>query len=212
MRITKDRRPGEMIIVDLLKPSTLSPDGWLKPIEFELTEPPTLYVRIPHGPYAVRVMTSSDTEVMVHVDGVKVLEAKVAKGIHIFDRDSEGRLFSYGDATPPAQDDVPEMVQQTLFGTDEEASCVKTHGQVAVHVRFCDVTLGSVRPAVTPDFPQPVFFQMNPPGQHEEALASSLRRMKAPPKLTEADDIFGENKSATPLPKRICVNCQHEHH
>ena len=30
MRITNQERPGEMIIVDLLKPSTLSPDGWLK--------------------------------------------------------------------------------------------------------------------------------------------------------------------------------------
>ena len=211
MRITKDRRPGEMIIVDLLKPSTLSPDGWLKPIEFELTEPPTLYVRIPHGAYAVRVMTSSDTELMVHVDGVKVLEAKVTKGIHIFDRDSEGRLFNFGEATPPAHNDVPEMVQQTLFSTGEEASCVKTFGQVAVHVRFCDIDNGTVRPDVTPDYPQPVFFQMNPPGEHEEALAGLLRRMKAPPKLTEADDIFAEAKDVKPMPKRICVNCQHEH-
>lgn len=213
MRITKDRRPGEMIIVDLLKPSTLSPDGWLKPIEFEITDPPTLYVRIPHGPFAVRVMTSSDAELMVHVDGAKVLEKKVGKGIHVFDKDADGKPLYFGTAPAAAEGDGPQLVQETLFGTDEVAECVKTHGQVAVHVRFCDVDNGTATPDVTPDYPQPVFFQMNAPGDHEEACASLLRKMKAPPKLTAAEDIFGEHKDSEGIPQRICCNCpNHDHH
>lgn len=211
MRITKPRRPGDMIIVDLVKPSTLSPDGWLKPIEFELNDPPTLYVRVPHGQFAVRVMSTADTELMIHIDGQKVLDTRVSKGIHIFERDSEGRPFAYGRA--PVVGETPELEQQTLFGSDEEAECVKTHGQVAVHVRFADEQGpdGCPRPGVSRDFSHPVFFQMNPPGEHEEALAGLLRRMKAPPKLTEADDIFSENGDAKPLPKRMCINCGHEH-
>jgi hypothetical protein len=200
-----------MIIVDLLKPSTLSPDGWLKPIEFEITDPPTLYVRVPHGRYAVRVMTTADAEVLVHVDGVKAIEAKVTKGIHIFDKDSEGNFFTHGETTARAASEGPELVQQTLFGTDEVAECVKTHGQVSVHVRFCDVTTGNGKPILTPDFQQPVFFQMNAPGAHEEACASLLRKLKAPPKLTAAEDIFGEHKDAETLPQRHCCNCPHEH-
>lgn len=211
MRITKPRRPGEMIIVDLLKPSTLSPDGWLKPIEFEITDPPTLYVRIPHGRYAVRVMTSSDTEIMVHVDGTKVLETKVGKGIHVFDRSAEGELFNFGEPGE-SHGDGPELVQKTLFGTDEQAACVKTHGQVVVHARFCDIDTGTPRPAVTPDFSQPVFFQMNPPGAHEEEFASLLRKVKAPPKLNNVEDIFGEGKASEPLPQRICCNCPNHDH
>ncbi len=204
MRITHPERPDEMIIVDLLKPSTLSPDGWLKPLEFEITEPPTLYVRIPNGQYAVRVMTSSETELRVLVDGAKVLEAKVAKGSHIFERDGQGRIFNFSEA--PAVGAEPELVQQTLFGSDEQAECVKTHGQVAIQVRFCDV--GSSDES---EFPDPIFFQMNPPGVHEEALASLLSKMKAPPKLTAEHDIFGEHKGAEMIPHRHCANCGHDH-
>jgi len=211
MRITKPRRPGDMIIVDLVKPSTLSPDGWLKPIEFELTEPPTLYVRVPHGQFAVRVMSTADTEVMIHIDGVKVVDARVGKGIHIFSQDSDGRAFSYGDAAPAAETAAQE--QKMLLASEEHDACVNTHGQVAVHVRFADEvdSAGCPRPGVSRDFAQPVFFQMNPPGAHEEALAGLLRRMKAPPKLSEADDIFAENGDAKPVPKRMCINCGHEH-
>ncbi len=211
MRITKPRRPGDMIIVDLVKPSTLSPDGWLKPIEFELNEPPTLYVRVPHGQFAVRVMSTADTEVMIHIGGVKVVDARVGKGIHIFSQDSEGRAFSYGDSAPTAETAAQE--QQLLVANEEHDACANTHGQVAVHVRFADEVdaAGSPRPGVSRDFAQPVFFQMNPPGQHEEALAGLLRRMKAPQKLTEADDIFSENGDAKPVPKRMCINCGHEH-
>lgn len=208
MRITKPRRPGEMITVDLLKPSTLSVDGWLKPIEFEITDPPTHFVRMPNGRFAVRVMTTADTELMIHVDGVKALEAKVSKGIHVFEKDSEGRLFNFREAGSTAKD-APELVQQTLFGTEEEALCVKTHGAVVVHVRFCDVTVDN-KPVYTPDYQQPVFFQMNPPGAHEEACASMLRKMKAPPKLTSAEDIFSEYKDAETLPQRHCCNCPHD--
>ena len=210
MRIQKPLRPGEHIIVDLVKPSTLTPDGWLKPIEFAIDSPPTLFVRVPHGRYAVRVMTTADTEVMIHVDGNKSLRSKVAKGIHYFDKDEAGNFFNFGEA-PAAEGVGPELVQQTLFGTDEEAMCVKTHGQVIVHVRFCDITTPAGSQIVPPDFEQPVFFQMNQPGAHEEVTASMLSKMKAPPKLTTAEDIFGEYADADSIPQRHCCNCPHDH-
>lgn len=211
MRISKPLRPGEHIIVDLVKPSTLTPDGWLKPIEFEISNPPTLFVRVPNGRYAVRVMTTADTEVLIHVDGTKALQTKVAKGIHYFDRDSEGKPFNFGDAPAAQEGDGPQLEQQTLFGTNEEALCVKTYGQVAVHVRFCDITTPTGSHIVPPDFEQPVFFQMNQPGTHEEVCASMLSKMKSPPKLTSAEDIFGEHKDADALPQRHCCNCPHDH-
>lgn len=212
MRITKPRRPGELITVDLLKPSTLTPDGWVTPINFETTEPPTVYARVPHGRYAVRVMTTSDTELMIHIDGTKVIETRVTKGIHIFDKDADGRPFQYGE-NPIDQSNGPEMVQQSLFDTGEVADCVKTHGQVAVHVRFADVASNSPRPSITPDYPQPVFFQMNPPGTHEETMAGLLRKVKRPAKLTAADDIFGEYKDVEgKYPERLCCNCPNHDH
>ncbi|MBX9571858.1 MAG: hypothetical protein K2X77_23395 [Candidatus Obscuribacterales bacterium] len=212
MRITKPRRPGEMITVDLLKPSTLTPEGWLAPIGFEITEPPTVYARVPHGRYAVRVMTTADAELMIHIDGAKVIETTVAKGIHIFDKDADGRPFQYGE-NPVDTSEAPEMVQQTLFDSGAPAECVKTHGQVAVHVRFADVPTTGPRPGVTPDYPQPVFFQMNPPGVHEETMAGLLRKVKRPAKLTAADDVLGEYTDVDgKYPERICCNCpDHDH-
>jgi hypothetical protein len=201
MRITSPERPDDKIIVDLIKPSTLSPDGWLKPLEFEITQPPTLYVRMPHGQFAVRVISSSQAEVKVSVDGASVLQAQVGKGVHVFDKDAEGRLFNFSN-TPAAAN-----VQPTLFDNDEQAECTQTHGEVAIQVRFCDVGSSSDKS----EFMDPIYFQMNAPGDHEEALASLLSKMKAPPKLTAADDIFGDHDGVEMTPHRHCCNCGHDH-
>lgn len=207
MRITKTRRPGEMIIVDLLKASSASPDGWLKPIEFEIAEPPTLYVRVPHGRFAVRVMCSSDAEVLVSVDGTEALKTKVGKGIHILDRDSQGRFFQFSDQ--PAVD--KSVKQESLFADDSAPDSCSSHGLVCVQLRFCDIDNGLGRPDITPDFPYPVYFQMNPPGAHEEAFAGLLSKLKKPARLTDAEDIFEEHKHSGKMPQRLCVNCGHEH-
>lgn len=210
MRITKPRRPGDAIVVDLLKPSSLSPDGWLKPVEFEISEPPTIYVRVPHGNFAVRIMTSSDAEVLVSVDGAEALKTTVTKGIHILDRDSQGRAFKFSpEAAGEPQGESPK--QATLFAADEVQESKSSHGLVCVQVRFCDVQNGSAIPDVTPDFPYPLFFQMNPPGAHEETFAGLLSKLKTPEKLTDAEDIFEEHKHKGKLPQRHCVNCGHDH-
>ncbi len=209
MKVTKACRPGETITVDLLKPSSLSPDGWLKPLEFETTEPPTLYLRMPIGNYGVRVMCKVDTELRVYVDGNNVLETKVAKGIHVFERDGQGRPFQFGEA--PAGE--PALIQRTLFDSDELATCVQTHGQVTVQVRFAEDG-GSTNADIIPDeFGDPVVFQMNAPGAHEEVLAGLLSKIKKPEKLTSAHDVFGDYKELDELPQRHCCNCpDHDHH
>lgn len=209
MRITHARSPGEMTIVDLLKSSTLSQDGWLKPIEFEITEPPTIYVRIPNGRFAVRVMTSSDTEIMIHVDGAMVLETKVGKGIHLFDRDAEGRLFNFGE-NQATKSSVTKTVQRTRFDTEEAASCLTKPGQVAVLARLCKTNISTPCPPAAPDYLQSIFFQMNPPGAHEETCAELLSKMKSPPRLTAAEHRFGEYSDAEDLLQRLCCNCPHD--
>ena len=216
MRITKDRRPGELISVDLLKPSPLTQDGWVTPINFETSTPPTVYARVAHGKFAVRVMTTSDAELMIHIDGRKVLEKSVSKGIHVFDRDAAGKIFSYGEGPEASNSESTEPVseQGTLFEIDTPpvADAVESFGQVAVHVRFADVQDGMPRPSVTPDFPVPVFFQMNPPGAHEETMASLLSKVKRPAKLTAEHDISGEAGAASSYPERICCNCPNHDH
>ncbi len=210
MKITKARRPDDLIVVNLLKPSTLSQDGWVTPISFETTQPPQVYARVPHGPFAVRVLTSAPVEVVVEFEGNKVLETVLDKGAHILARGNDGKAFVFA---PESDAPAAQAVQPSLFPDLEEPAPVKTNGLVRLQTRFTDI--GAPRPDVTPDYPQTVFYQMVTPEQHGAVTASLLMKMKKPDVIPSCDDGLvnpdGAPSTRTPLPKRFCVTCGHEH-
>lgn len=212
MKITKAQRPGDQIVVSLLKPSKLSADGWVKPIGFETNSPPQSYARVPHGPFAVRVMASAPVEVEVQLDGTKVLNATLDKGSHILSRTNDGKAMVFALKTE-ADSPQPVSQQPTLFPEVEEPQCEPTNGLVHVQVRFTDI--GAPRPDVTPDYPQSVFYQMVTPDDHGHVTAGLLMKMKKPEVIPACDDGLvnpnGAPSTATPLPKRFCVTCGHEH-
>lgn len=211
MKITKARRPGDQVVVNLLKPSKLSADGWVTPISFETASPPQTYARIPHGPFAVRVLTSAPVEVEVQLDGNKVLNVTLDKGAHILTRTSDGKAMVFGVKTEPVTPVASK--QPTLFPEAEEPQPEPTNGLVLVQVRFTDI--GEQRPDVTPDYTQSVFYQMVTPEDHGHVTASLLMKMKKPDTIPDCDDALvnpnGAPSTGTPLPKRFCVTCGHEH-
>ena len=209
MKITKERRPGDQVVVNLLKPSKLSADGWVAPISFETTRPPQTYARVPHGPVAVRILASAPVEVEVHLDGTKVLNTVLDKGAHILSRGNDGKAFGFGlpQAAPVASK------QATLFPESDETPVVQTNGLVMVQVRFTDI--GEPRPDVPQDYPQAVFYQMVSPEDHGEVTAGLLMKMNRPSEIPSCDDTLvnpnGAASTATPMPKRFCVTCGNEH-
>lgn len=209
MKITKARRPGEQIVLNLLKPSTLSQDGWVTPISFETVSPPQTYARVPHGPFAVRVLASAPVEVVVEFEGEKVLETVLDKGAHILQRGDDGKSFIFAaECHAPAATPAP-----TLFPELEEPAPVQTNGLVRLQARFVDI--GTPRPDLTPDYPVSAFFQMVTPEQHGEVTAGLLMKMKKPDEIPSCDDHLvnpaGAPSTATPRVKRFCATCGSEH-
>lgn len=202
MKITKPLRVGDYVSVDLVKPSKLSPEGWVAAIGLEVVGTPrTFYVQVPYGQYGVRVMTTAAVEVKVEVDGAKVIESSLTKGFHILDKTSDGRQLTFVSA------EDAEAGQPLLFDK-ESLGIAPGHGLVAVSVRFADIITNGVMD-VPPDFPESVHFQMNPPDLHLKEVAARLSQVVAPPKIPFADEVTGEGEHA--LPGRFCSVCGQTH-
>lgn len=212
MKFTKERRPGDQIVLSLLKPSTLSQDGWVTPINFEVTSPPQLYARVPHGPVAVRVLTSAPCEVVVEFDGRKVLQTVLGKGAHLLSQGDDGKSFAFAPASeaPAAEPTQPSLFPE-LDAAENEGE--KTNGLVRLQARFVDV--GAPRLDVTPDYPVSLFYQMVTPENHGDVTASMLMKMKKPDEIPSCDDTLvnphGAPSTATPRQKRFCVTCGNVH-
>lgn len=206
MKITKKNRPQDSITIGLVQPTRLTAAGWIKAPEYEVVNPPTTMVRMPYGPFAVRVITTADTLVLVHIDGKPMLVTRVAPGINVLDRDSWGRTFRFA-----AQEDVQDgfaaseaslfseapdlfakplefelgLLPESLLADlkEEDAGPVaKTHGLVMITACFAGPPNGDGGAASgPPDYWVRGFMQMNEPQTHARELAANLHRLVAPP-------------------------------
>lgn len=210
MKITKKNRPQDSIQVGLVQPSKLTGNGWIKPLDYEVTNPPTTMVRMPHGPFAVRVITTADTVVAVHIDGKPMLATRVGPGIHVLERDSWGSPFVFAQEECPDelagtdagevfadadQDDkqlaekppewlfLDDELRAVLSGMDDDPRPVaRTHGLVMITVCFASPeNTDAVLSSGPPDYPVRAFLQMNEPQAHARELAANLQRLVAPP-------------------------------
>ena len=69
---------------------------WLRPIFHQVTDSSKLFVRMPEGPFAIRVMSKHATQMLVHVSGKLVLRADVASGLQYLKKDGSGANFVFG--------------------------------------------------------------------------------------------------------------------
>lgn len=69
---------------------------WLRPTFHQVTDSTKLFVRMPEGPFAIRVMSKHATQMLVHVSGKLVLRTDVAPGLQYIKKDGSGSNFVFG--------------------------------------------------------------------------------------------------------------------
>jgi hypothetical protein len=129
-------------------------------------------VRVPHGPFKVRVASERTTEVKIELDGETALSTKVRSGSTDIDCDDDERPLIFGS----------EGVQADSRSGGDDA-LVTTEGRVVVSVRH---TLPRLPRGEKPGPEEPwesVTFQMHTPGAgFNEAIAHNLDRIVSPVK------------------------------
>jgi hypothetical protein len=144
--------------------------------------PETNFLRMPHGKFGVRIVTSRDTEVTVHMGDKSVLSAKVQKGKALLTESADGKAFEFtgsGEQTVASPD-------ETTTGTTADTQSSDNHGFVAVSVRFADETVVH-GPQPQSDIAETICFQMNPPGKkHNACVAANLHRIIPPEGVTHS--------------------------
>jgi len=128
---------------------------WTRPHFYEIANNSKLFVRMPVGQFALRVMSAHKTEILVHVDGKLRARTVVATGLQYVDKDDAGNFFIFaapGDEKQfiPASDQAliqaPEVggeaAQPALFSEDVDQNVqmpmlpVSDPGSVFVVLRF----------------------------------------------------------------------------
>jgi len=195
---------------------------WIRPHFHEIANVNKLFVRMPVGQYALRVMSQHKTELLMHVDGKLVLRTVVPSGLQYVEKDEQGNLFIFakpGEAKPliPASDQVlnqaPEQeVEQpalALETADEDANVqapmlpVSDPGSVFVVIRFVDEPGPGLKP---PAQEFEVVFQMNAPADHDLLVAEKhLLTMVKPAALINTEDELSFEPPQGHLPSFTCT-------
>lgn len=83
---------------------------WLRPIFHQVTDSSKLFVRMPEGPFAIRVMSKHATQMLVHVSGKLVLRTDVASGLQYIKKDGSGSNFVFGVNADDNQNASPNVI------------------------------------------------------------------------------------------------------
>lgn len=110
---------GRVLCIDLVhQTESLSVPGdklWTRPPEFNLIHAGTTYAALPHGQFAVRVMSTAPTELLVFQEGRLLISAQVQKGINYLERDAQGKPLAFLE---PGQDGPTVVGEISGFGTE----------------------------------------------------------------------------------------------
>ncbi len=163
-------------------------------------------VKMPHGPFKVRVITPHPSDVSVILDEKNLVSCKVAAGTTELSMGSDGRPFQFQPASDASsasaaavepiqtegfEPDVdPELLAQVvrdgIVGGDEALKNLTqpphVTGFLVVSVRFTEqpVIPGVVPPPYDTD---EIAFQMNPPEQHNGMVAANFHKIVPPEKI-----------------------------
>lgn len=164
------------IFIDLIEGAS-----GLKPLEIETED--VILVRMPHGPFRVRILAPQLTNVSVTVDGVERLATQVQPNqLTMLSTGSDGRPFTFGDKPSVKATDQP--LQPALFAEapprDTREMVAPSHGLVIVSAQFAEQSASATAPGVKPGPAALVFFQMNTHREHLRAVAANLHRVIPP--------------------------------
>lgn len=164
-------------------------------------------VKMPHGPFKVRVVTPHPSDVTVTLDSKQLTFVQVPAGMSELAMGKDGRPFTFqsaadatasgADAAPApiptegfAEDVDPELLAQVVrdgvVGGDEAlkelSQPAHVTGLLLVAVRFTEQAPipGIVPPPYDTD---ELAFQMNPPEQHNGMVAANFHKIVPPEKI-----------------------------
>jgi len=160
------------IHVDLIDAST-------RRVPLDVVTVDTIFVKMPHGNFEVRIVAPQPTNVAVRLDDVELVKCQVGQGMTFLKQSADGKPFRFtapGKRSAAAPDTVSE---------GEPASPpAHTHGLVLVSVQLAEQAPTPTTAAVKADKAETVAFQMNPLREHLRVVAAQLHRVIAPEPLT----------------------------
>lgn len=199
-------------------------DDWMQPLGYKL-EGGENFLRVPNGPFALRVMSRLGIEILVHVDGKRLLASSVDKGVQYLEVDDSGNAFYFGKETSAAEEKDGAVASgqsadattgdANLAGGGENDLPAQSHrdapqraGLVFVVARFAD------DPSIVGNQPPrqefELSFQLQAPGDHEKRLAGSLSKIVEPQAPPDPDDLVSMNPSSN-RPAFTCSATGHSH-
>jgi hypothetical protein len=199
---------------------------WTRPHFHEIANSNKLFVRMPAGQYAIRVMSQHKTEILLHVDGKLALRTVVPTGLQYVEKDASGNYFIFakpGDqkALIPSSDQA--LVQAPTEDGSAQASlelaegdgatteadvqapmlAIADPGSVFVVMRFVDEPGPGLKPPVQ-EFE--AVFQMNTPTDHDLLVAEKhLLTMVKPQKMINNEDELSFEPPQGHLPSFTCT-------
>ena len=208
--------------VDIVVKATMF-DGWMEPLGYKLDNKSTMFLRVPKGPFALRVISQLGADVLVHLDGKHLLATAIPKGIQYLERDADGKPFYFGAQGGTSDPDLPTgasrdgttgdgvsvPVDRTIGDAERQAPMVVPSGQGLLFVvaRFADdpTNEGSQPPRQEYE----MAFQLQAPEDHDRSLSGSLSQMVEPPLPPDPDDIVKMTPSNHPT--FVCSCKSHSH-
>lgn len=206
---------------------------WTRPMYYEVKNSDDIFVRVPHGPFALRVMSKHAVDLLIHIDGTLRKRVSVPKGISYVETDGDNRalLFLEKGAVAPAplprtdaeaaallQPEAEEAeavdielpgLQSSLALTESQEPSVQQPlapptGYNVVHVVARFAQ--DDQPGLKP--PQQEYettFVLNTPADHDELLAGNLLHMAPPPASINLDDELDFEPSQKHRPSFVCT-------
>ena len=202
---------GRTLDVDIVVKATMS-DCWMEPLGYKLDNQGTMFLRVPNGPFALRVISQLGADILVHLDGKQMLATSVAKGIQYVEHDLDGKPFYFGAQGAMSDQALPSVASQddttsdgADFSVEHTTGDAETqtpllapsgHGLVFVVARFADdPTNEGYQP---PRQEYEITLQLQAPGEHDRNLSGSLSKIVEPPLPPDPDDIIKMTPSNHP--------------
>lgn len=211
---------GRTLHVDVVVKAPGS-DNWMQSLGYNVENSGVAYLRVPHGPFALRVMSKLGADLLVHLDGARLCSISVEKGVQYVERTPDGKPFYFaapGQIVKHVPQSDAEMAEQAADVTDgiasetpaADASLVEHgpsipagEGVLFVVARHSDdpAIVGAQPPRQEFEYT----FQLQAPQAHDRALAGSLSKVVEPAPFLDASDITALSSPEQKRPTFVCT-------
>lgn len=94
---------------------------WVRPVYYETNNSSEIFVRMPHGQYALRVMSKHPVDLLFHVEGVLRNRCTVPAGVNYVECDGDGKaLFFLPEGEKPKHTPTSDAEAEALLSAAAE--------------------------------------------------------------------------------------------